>query len=99
MKKSLKQHLLSYRYKEESIAIGLLIIGCLSAFFTLILFLLGSSRVSILLFITSLFFLLYFYNRFVRRIRLRVSITTLRNAHATRKKRKHFSSSIPPEEE
>lgn len=85
-KKSLKQFIRSYQYRQEATVIGLMILTLASLFFTVAMCFFSLSKASLLAVVTLILAGMLLHYRTHNKMRLRASITTLRHAHATRRR-------------
>lgn len=92
MRKSLKRWIRSLEYRQESVIVGLALLSAISVVCTLAMCFINPSRAVLLLIISLLFIGALIYYRTHHHVRLRASITTLRNARGLRRKRSHRHS-------
>lgn len=88
MRKSLKNWLRSLEYREEATIAGLSLLSAVSALCTLIMCFFNMNKAVLLLLVSLILIGLLLYYRMHHRMHIRASITTLRVAHAIRRKRK-----------
>lgn len=88
MAKPLKKWLKSLRYREEATVLCLALLTILSALCTISMYFFNPGKAVLLTLITIILLAALLYYRLNHNIRLRASITTLRHARATRKKRR-----------
>lgn len=88
MRKSLKNWLLSIEYREEAAIVGLALLSAVSALCTLIMCFFNMNKAVLLLLVSLILIGLLLYFRVHHRMHIRTSITTLRAAHAIRRRRK-----------
>lgn len=89
MHKSLKKWLRLLEYKQEATIVGLTLLTLISALCTLAMCFFDLDKAALLLIVFLLFTAALLFYRTHHHLHLRASITTLRHAHAIRRKRTH----------
>lgn len=86
MAKSIRQIVLNHRYRYEGAIVCVTLLLAVAVISTIVMFFFSRSKAMLLLVVSVLFAALLIYLRLFKNMRLRASITTLRNAHAMRKR-------------
>lgn len=88
MAKSLKKWVKSLLYREEATILCLTLLSVASALLTIVMCFFNLSKATVLFVISIILIAALIFYRSHHHIQLRSSITTLKNAHATRRKRR-----------